>query len=299
LESRPLKVKALQCEHPELLTCTLTPLTNVASHVLLLEVAKLELQEYAPTYSTLIDPPYEFAPKEMPPLVVEAPQFEHPELLTCTLTPLTDVGAHVLLLEASWLRLQEYAPTYSTLIDPPYEFAPLTTRPLMVEALQFEHPELITCTLTPLADVGAHVLLLEASWPWLQEYAPTYSTLIDPPYEFAPAELRPLEVKALQFEHPELPTCTLTPFTDVGAHVLLLLDLLRLKLLEYAPTYSTLIDPPYEFAPLEKSPLVLVKASESIEVVFWTETCMSVAFVYPHVLMLLLESLRLQAYAPM
>jgi hypothetical protein len=44
---------------------------------------------------------------------------------------------------------------------------------LVVDALQFEHPELLTCTLTPLADVASHVLLLEASWLWLQEYAPT------------------------------------------------------------------------------------------------------------------------------
>ncbi len=48
------------------------------------------------------------------------------------------------------------------------------------------HLELLACTLTPLADVAPHMLLLEASWLWLQEYAPTYSTLIDPPYEFAP-----------------------------------------------------------------------------------------------------------------
>ncbi len=65
--------------------------------------------------------------------------------------------------------------------DPPYEFAPLESRTLLVEALQFEHPELLTCTLTPLADVAPHMLLLKASWLQLQEYAPTCSTLIDPP----------------------------------------------------------------------------------------------------------------------
>jgi hypothetical protein len=40
--------KALQFEHPELLTCTLTPLANVAPHVLL-EASLLKLKEYAPT----------------------------------------------------------------------------------------------------------------------------------------------------------------------------------------------------------------------------------------------------------
>ncbi len=96
-------------------------------------------------------------------LVVKALQFEHPELLTCTLTPLTDVAPHVLLLKASSLTLKEYAPTYSVLIDPPYEFAPLELRALVIKALQFEHPELLTCTLTPLTDVAPHMLLLEAS----------------------------------------------------------------------------------------------------------------------------------------
>ncbi len=105
-------------------------------------------------------------------LVVDALQFEHSELLTCTLTPLADVVPHVLLLEASRLWLQEYAPTYSTLIDPPYEFAPTEPCVLLIKALQFEHPELLTCTLTPLADVAPHVLL-EASSLRLQEYEPT------------------------------------------------------------------------------------------------------------------------------
>jgi hypothetical protein len=99
---------------------------------------------------------------------------------------------------------------------------------------------------------------------------------------------------ALQFEHPELLTCTLTPLADVAAHVLLLVKPLMLKLQEYAPTYSTLIDPPYEFAPLEKSPLVLVKASESTEVAFWTETCIPAAYVYPQVLLLETRLLKLQ-----
>jgi hypothetical protein len=62
-------------------------------------------------YEALIDPPYEFTPLELPPLVLKVLQFEHPELLTYTLTPLADVVPHVLLLEASLLKLEEYAPT--------------------------------------------------------------------------------------------------------------------------------------------------------------------------------------------
>ena len=54
-------------------------------------------------------------------------QFEHAESLTCTETPLADVVPHMLLLllEAAKLKLQAYPPTYKTLIDPPYEFAPV------------------------------------------------------------------------------------------------------------------------------------------------------------------------------
>ena len=87
-------LKALQFEHAESLTCTETPLADVVPHMLLLllEAALLKLQAYAPTYNTLIDPPYEFAPKEdWVPLVLKALQFEHAEPLTCTETPLADV----------------------------------------------------------------------------------------------------------------------------------------------------------------------------------------------------------------
>jgi hypothetical protein len=89
--------------------------------LLLLDAAKLKLQAYAPTYNTLIDPPYEFAPSEPVPLVLKAMQFEHPESLTCTETPRTDVAPHMLLLllEAATLKLQAYAPTYNTFNDPP------------------------------------------------------------------------------------------------------------------------------------------------------------------------------------
>jgi hypothetical protein len=160
--------------------------------------------------------------------VLKALQFEHPESLTCTETPLADVAPQMLLLllEAAWLRLQAYAPTYNTLIDPPYEFAPKDSSPLVaLKALQSEHPESLTCTETPLADVAPHMLLLilERAKLKLQAYAPTYNTLIDPPYEFAAADPPLLVLKALQSEHPESLTCTETPLADVAPHMLLLL----------------------------------------------------------------------------
>ncbi len=100
-------LKALQFEHAESLTCTETPLADVAPHMalLLLEAALLQLQAYAPTYNTLIDPPYEFAPEDWVPLVLKALQFEHAEPLTCTETLIADVVPHMLLLllEAPWL----------------------------------------------------------------------------------------------------------------------------------------------------------------------------------------------------
>ena len=141
-------------------------------------------------YKLLIDPPYEFAPKELVPLVLKALQFEHPESLTCTETPLAVVASHMLLLllEEAKLKLQAYAPMYKTLIDPPYEFAPKELVPLALKTLQFEHPESLTCTETPLAVVASHILLLllEAALLKLQAYEPTYRTLINPPYKFAP-----------------------------------------------------------------------------------------------------------------
>jgi hypothetical protein len=44
-------------EQLALLTLTLTPETLVASHALLLLALEERLHAYAPTYSTLIDPP--------------------------------------------------------------------------------------------------------------------------------------------------------------------------------------------------------------------------------------------------
>jgi hypothetical protein len=167
-------IKALQFQHAESLTCTDTPLADVASHLLLLllETASLKLQAYAPTYNTLIDPPYELTPQDPPTLALKALQFQHAESLTCTDTPLADVDSHLLLLllDTAALKLQAYAPMYSTLIDPPYEFAPKDAVPLVLKALQFQHAESLTCTDTPLADVASHLLLLllEAALPKLQ-----------------------------------------------------------------------------------------------------------------------------------
>jgi hypothetical protein len=198
--------------------------------VLLLEAVLVALQEYAPTYSALIAPPYEFAPLDSRTELLTALQLEQPESLTCTDTPLTLVASHLLLLEAVLLKLQEYAPTYSALIAPPYEFAPLDSRTELLTALQLEQPESLTCTDTPLTLVASHVLLLEAVLVALQEYAPTYSTLIAPPYEFAPWDCAMLEfgnkltcVKAVQSTEVACRTRTSTPITSVAPHVLLLL----------------------------------------------------------------------------
>jgi hypothetical protein len=121
-------LNALQFENAESLTCTDTPLAVVASQLLLLllDAALLKLHEYAPTCNTLVDPPYEFTPKERRPPMLEALQLRHAKSLTCTDTPLADVSPHLLLLllNSRLLKLHEYAPTYNTLIDPPYEFAP-------------------------------------------------------------------------------------------------------------------------------------------------------------------------------
>jgi hypothetical protein len=91
-----------------------------------------------------------------------------------------------------------------------------------VTALQLEQPAWLTLTLTLETTVAALVLLLLALTEALHAYAPTYSTLIDPPYEFAPEELDRLDVTALQLEQPALLTLTLTLETAVAALVLLL-----------------------------------------------------------------------------
>jgi hypothetical protein len=154
-------------EQPELLTRTDTPLTLVALHVLLLKAVLLKLQEYAPTKSALIAPPYEFAPRDVPMELLFALQLEQPESLTCTDTPLTLVASHTLLLKAVLLKLQEYAPTKSALIAPPYEFAPLDCAMLefgsnltCVKAVESIEVAWRTRTSTPITSVAPHVLLL-------------------------------------------------------------------------------------------------------------------------------------------
>jgi hypothetical protein len=95
------------------------------------------------------------------------------------------------------------------------------------------------------------------------------NTLIDPPYELVPSEVERLEIKALQLQHAVSLICTDTPFANVDSQLLLLLlEGERLQLHAYAPTYNTLIDPPYKFAPLAKFPRVVTDALESSEEVF-------------------------------
>ena len=66
----------------------------------------------------------------------------------------------------------------------------------------------------------------------LQAYEPTYTTLIDPPYELAP--MLPVVV-ALQPELFTLPMDTLTPLAVINPDVLLMLPPLLLKLQAYPP----------------------------------------------------------------
>jgi hypothetical protein len=95
--------------------------------LLLLGAALTKLQEYGPMCIRLMEPPYEFAPLDKPIVALIALQLKHVDPLTCTETSLANVAPHMLLLEvleAALLKLQEYAPTCITLIEPPYEFAP-------------------------------------------------------------------------------------------------------------------------------------------------------------------------------
>jgi hypothetical protein len=98
-------LEALQFKHAESLTWIETSLADVAPPALLvlLKAAALQLQAYAPTYNTLIDPPYELAPKDVPLVVLKAPQLKHVEALTRIDTPLADVPppAPLLLLVAA------------------------------------------------------------------------------------------------------------------------------------------------------------------------------------------------------
>ena len=94
--------------------------------LLLLLASLVKLQAYAPTYTALTDPPYEFAPFESPLLVVKALQLEQGTSLTSSISPFTVVPLQALLLMLleALLQLQAYAPMYTALTDPPYEFAP-------------------------------------------------------------------------------------------------------------------------------------------------------------------------------
>ena len=126
-------------------------------------------------YSALIAPPYEFAPKDTPRELLTALQLEQPESLTCTDTPLTLVASHLLLLVAATLLLQEYEPTYSALIAPPYEFAPLNcvmlefgSKLTCVKAVESIEVACRTRTSTPITSVAPHVLLLLLLLAWLR-----------------------------------------------------------------------------------------------------------------------------------
>ena len=173
------------------------------------------------------------------------------------------VAPHVLLLEAALLKLQEYAPTCIKLMDPPYALAPLEYFPLvMLKALQLEHVELLACTETSLTAVAPHVLLLVAGWPQLQEYAPRCIKLMDPPYEFAPADESPvLSVDALTLIEEAFRKRMRILVTVVEPHVLMLFAPLKsLRLHAYEPTWKE-HDPPYTLAPYELEPLDSLTAS--------------------------------------
>ncbi len=65
--------------------------------MVLLLAALLKLHAYPPIYATLIDPPYEFAPKDPTLLVVTALQLEQAAPPTLTLKPLVVVAPQLLL----------------------------------------------------------------------------------------------------------------------------------------------------------------------------------------------------------
>jgi hypothetical protein len=81
--------------------------------------------------------------------------------------------------------------------------------------------------------------------------------------------------------------------------LLLLLEAASLKLQAYDPIYNTLIEPPYEFAPSEYLPLLDVEALVLKDGASFTRTMTPLTFVNPDLLLLFLESVRLQEYAPM
>jgi hypothetical protein len=187
-------------------------------------------------------------------------------------------------------KLQAVPPMYTTLIDPPYELAPNKVSPLVVTALQLKHAASRMLTLKPLAIVAPQMLLvlLPAVLLKLHAYPPMYTTLIDPPYEFARPEKRMLVVIALQLKHDASRMITLKPLANVAPHLLLVLLLSRvLKLHAYPPICATLIDPPYEFAPLESNPF-FVTALQWEQAAPMTLTLNLLALVVSHLLTVLL-----------
>jgi hypothetical protein len=143
----------------------------------------------------------------------------------------------LLLLLVPLLKLHEYPPMYTMLIDPPYEFAPNESPSLFVKALQFEQAASRTLTLKSLAFVAPQLLLLTlllTPMLALHAYPPIYITLIDPPYEFAPNELNPLVDTALQLKKGTLLILTLILNTLVDPTTLLL-PATSLPLQAYAP----------------------------------------------------------------
>ena len=148
----------------------------------------------------------------------------------------------LVLLPVVSLKLHAYPPMYTTLIDPPYEFAALLNPTLVVTAQQLTHAASMTLTIKPLAVVAPQLLMLA---PTLHVYPPIYATLIDPPYELAPREKNTLDVKALQLKHGVSRTLTLKPLAVVAPQMLLVLPpVVLLKLHAYPPICTTLIDPP-------------------------------------------------------
>jgi hypothetical protein len=182
--SKNLRLTALEFQNDERMIDTLSAFVSMKPHKEVLEASAPPtdwLQECAPTCTTLIDPPKELTPLEKPLLLVTALQLKQGASLMTTLKPLLIDVPHLLLLMPEPLQLQEYAPTYKTLIDPPIELEP-KNHMLLVFAMQLMHDELLTLILKLLALDNPHVLLLLlADLLKLQAYAPTYTKLIDPP----------------------------------------------------------------------------------------------------------------------
>ncbi len=174
-------------------------------------------------------------------------QLEQPEPLTWTETSLTFVAPQVLLLllpmSAERLKLQEYAPTCNTLIDPPYKFPPL----VVVKALESTEVVFRTRTLMPLTLVDPHVLLDKPKELRLQEYAPMWKEN-DPPYTFAPIDEDSFgSLNALHDLKSTVSSMTFTLQTTVSPT-----SAAAAPVEEYADEYAPMCNdtaPPYAFPP--------------------------------------------------